>query len=133
MHLGVQGPLPPKGTEKPSRVLLETSPELDAPDFYAYAKGGPVATIENAARFNPPSDSWSLVLGMRPRSRGTIHLTGPDAADPVSINANYLGDPRDLKTLIAGLRTAREIGNSAALRTFTGREIAPGPLNATDL
>ena len=27
----------------------------------------------------------------------------------------------------------REIGNSKALRPFTGREIAPGPLNMTDL
>jgi len=35
--------------------------------------------------------------------------------------------------LIAGLGAAREIGNSEALRRFTGREIAPGPLNAADL
>ena len=28
---------------------------------------------------------------------------------------------------------AREIGNSAALRPFTGREVAPGPLNGAEL
>ena len=46
---------------------------------------------------------------------------------------NYLADPQDLKDLIAGVSTAREIGSSAALRPFTGREIAPGSLNAEDL
>jgi choline dehydrogenase len=70
---------------------------------------------------------------MRPKSRGAIHLTGADPADPVRIDANYLRDPEDLRDLMAGLRTAREIGNSAALRPFTGREIAPGSLNAVEL
>jgi choline dehydrogenase len=51
----------------------------------------------------------------------------------VRIDANYLGDPQDLKDLIAGLNMAREIGNSTALRPFTEREIAPGSLNAAEL
>jgi choline dehydrogenase len=76
---------------------------------------------------------WSLVIGMRPKSRGSIHLTGSDPADPVRIDANYLGDPQNLKDLIAGLSMAREIGNSTALRAFTGREIAPGSLDAAEL
>ena len=70
---------------------------------------------------------------MRPKSRGCIHLTGSDPADPVKIDANYLGDPHDLKELVAGLSMAREIGNSGALRPFTGREIAPGSLNPEEL
>lgn len=111
----------------------KTQAELDAPNFYAYSHQGPDVTPENAARFNPPAGSWSLAVGMRPKSRGAIHLTGSSPADPVVIDANYLGDPQDLKDLAAGLTTAREIGNSAALRPFTGREIAPGSLNAKDL
>jgi len=70
---------------------------------------------------------------MRPKSRGTVRLTGPDPADPVTIDANYLGDSQDLKDWIAGLHTAREIGNSEALRPFIVREIAPGPLNGPNL
>src|SRR5215813_1821720 len=111
----------------------KTDGVLDAPNFYAYSHGGPLATMENTIRFNPPPDSWSLVVGMRPKSRGTVRLTGRDPAAPVAIETNYLGDPQDLKNLIAGLDTVREIGNSRPLRPFTGREIAPGPLNATDL
>jgi choline dehydrogenase len=70
---------------------------------------------------------------MRPKSRGAIRLTGPDPYDPVRIDANYLGDPQDLQDLMTGLSTAREIGNSIALRSFTGREITPGSLNEEDL
>jgi choline dehydrogenase len=70
---------------------------------------------------------------MRPNSRGVIQLTGSDPADPVSIDPNYLDDPQDLKDLIAGLSLAREIGNSPALRPFTGREVAPGRINPPEL
>jgi choline dehydrogenase len=70
---------------------------------------------------------------MRPKSRGIIHLTGSDPADPVSIDANYLGDPQDLKDLTVGLSMAREIGNSSALRPFTGREVAPGSVSVAEL
>lgn len=111
----------------------KTKAELDAPNFYAHARQGPDVTPENAVRFKPPAASWSLVVVMRPKSRGVIHLMGSDPADPVRIDANYLSDAEDLKDLAAGLRTALEIGNSAPLRPFTGREIAPGALDAADL
>src|SRR5262245_57686835 len=70
---------------------------------------------------------------MRLKSRGAIHLTGPEPTDPVAIDANYLGDRDDLKDLVAGVQMAREIGNSAALRPFTGRGVAPGPLTGPGL
>jgi choline dehydrogenase len=124
---------PPNVPRSQTACFWKTSARLDAPNFYAYASGRPFATPENAARFTPPAASWSLVVGMRPKSRGAIHLTGPDPTDPVSIDANYLGDPQDLRDLATGLRTAREIGNSAPLRPFAGREIAPGPLHGLEL
>jgi choline dehydrogenase len=111
----------------------KTNPALDAPNFYTYARRGPDVTPENAARFNLPEESWSLVLGMRPNSRGAIHLTGPGADDPVRIDANYLDDPQDLKDLVEGLNIARGIGNSAALRPFTVREITPASRDANEL
>jgi len=111
----------------------KTNPELDAPNFYCYSHQGPNATPENAARFKPPDASWSLFVGMRPTSRGTIHLAGKNPDDPVRIEANYLGDSQDLKDLAIGLSTARAIGNSTPLRPFTGREVAPGSINGAGL
>ena len=45
----------------------------------------------------------------------------------------YLDDPQDLKDLVSGVKFVREIGNSAALRPFARREIAPGSLNGAEL
>ena len=123
----------PKIPRSQTSCFWKTRTELEAPNFYVYSHGGPDFTPENAARFKPPASCWSLSGGMRPNSRGIIHLTGSDPADPVSIHANYLGEPQDLKDLIAGLRMAREIGNSTVLRPFTGREVAPGPMSLAEL
>ena len=123
----------PRVPRSQTACFWKTAGGLHAPNFYAYARRGPEVTAENAVRFNPPAASWSLIIGMRPKSRGAIHLTGPNPTDPVRIDANYLDDPQDLTDLAAGVSVAREIGNSAALRPFTGREIAPGRLNVEEL
>ena len=70
---------------------------------------------------------------MRPASRGAIHLTGPNASDPLDIQANYLGDARDLEQWTTGVAQARAIGNAAALRSYAKREVAPGKLDRGEL
>jgi choline dehydrogenase len=70
---------------------------------------------------------------MRPASRGSIYLTGANASDPVRINAAYLENPEDLKSLAAGLKTARAIGNAPSLAEFCGQESLPGTLSGSDL
>jgi len=111
----------------------KTAPELDAPNFYLYAAGRPNITPENQTRFRPPASGWSLLVGMRPTSRGAIHLTGPNASDPLDIQANYLGDVRDLEQWAIGVAQARAIGNAAALRSYAKREVAPGKLDRGEL
>src|SRR5262249_9717881 len=101
---------PPCAPRSQTACFWKTGAALDAPNFFTYAKQGPLVTPENAARFVVPAASWSLAVGMRPRSRGAIHLTGSAPVDPVRIAANFLGDPGDLQDLIDGLHIAREIG-----------------------
>ena len=124
---------PPRVPRSQTACFWKSNAALDAPNFYSYARRGPDVTPENAALVTPSVDTWSMVIGMRLSSRGSIHLTGPDADNPVRIDANYLGDSRDMKDLIAGLEVAREIGNSAALRPFTVREVTPSARNAEEL
>ena len=118
----------PQVPRSQTACFWRTEAGLQAPNFYVYSHGGPDFTPENAARFKPTSACWSLSAGMRPNSRGVIHLTGACPDDPVTIDPNYLDDPQDLKNLIAGVSLAREIGNSSPLRPFTGREVAPGAI-----
>ena len=64
---------------------------------------------------------------MLPRSRGSVRLARAVPGTPPLIDPNYFADPRDLETLAAGLRAAREIGGAAALDEWRGEEVLPGP------
>ena len=58
---------------------------------------------------------------------------GASPLDPVRIDANFLSHPDDLKAAVALVELCREIGNSAALRPFTKREVMPGNLKGVAL
>ncbi len=117
-------PLPtaPRGQ---AACFWKTDRALAAPNLFIFGSGVAFTTPENRTQFNLPASAWSLLVGMSPASRGSIHLTGPDASDPLEIQPNYLAEPSDLKDLMLGIEQAREIGNAAALRPYTKREITP--------
>jgi choline dehydrogenase len=104
--------------------------DFDAPNFYTYAKAGPFATPENAARYGVRQDSWSLIVGMRPLSRGRVSLTGANHDDPMRIDTGFLSNPQDMADLKLGIRTALAIGNSTMLGGFSGRELVPSASDA---
>jgi len=51
--------------------------------------------------------------------------------DRPRIYAGYLTDPRDLETLLEGVRVSREIVHAAPFAPFRGREVFPGEDAAT--
>ncbi len=117
-----------------STFFWKSDPGLDTPDLQTCQAAVPIPSAETAARFNPPSNSWTMAAGVvRTKSRGLIRLTGPNPLDPVEIEANTLSHPDDLKAAIACVEICREIGNSAALRSFVKREVMPGNLKGPAL
>ncbi|MFN7173324.1 MAG: GMC family oxidoreductase [Thermaurantiacus tibetensis] len=64
---------------------------------------------------------------LRPESRGTIHVTSPDPFAAPAIRPNYLADPLDCQTIVAGMKFARVIASQPALAPYMEREILPGP------
>ncbi len=56
-----------------------------------------------------------------------VGLSGPSVFYPPRIDPNYLDDDRDVCTLVAGLRIAREIGTAPTLDAWLGEELLPGP------
>jgi choline dehydrogenase-like flavoprotein len=95
---------------------------------------GPFASAEILTRYDVPPGSWTLFAGIvRPKSRGRIRLTGPNPMDAVQIETNMMFHPDDLKAAIACVQLCREIGNSAALRPLTNREVTPGNLKGAKL
>jgi choline dehydrogenase len=121
------------GPRGQAACFWKTDTALDAPNFFAYSRPGPALTPENAKRVTLPAASWSLFVGMRPLSRGSVRLTGPPPTDPVKVDANYLADPEDLRNLKLGLQRLRDIGNSTPLKPFSGHELVPGSLSIADL
>ena len=139
-HFGIgcvweyQQPLAPRNNGGEATFFWKSDPKLDTPDLQTCQGELPFCSPETTAQFNPPAASWTLFGGVvRPKSRGQILLTGPNPDDPVQIEANTLSHPDELKAAVACVGFCREIGNSAALRPFTKREVMPGNLRGAGL
>ena len=76
---------------------------------------------------NVPDTYLIGVCALQPHSRGTVTLGGRDPDLAPIVDPNYLGDDRDMATMVRGFGIAREIGNARALEAWRAEEIAPGP------
>ncbi len=81
---------------------------------------------------HPFSGFTATACPLRPHSRGHVHITSPNPADPPEIFANYLADPRDQADIVAGVGVIRDILSQPAMRPFIAEELYPGPSVASD-
>jgi choline dehydrogenase-like flavoprotein len=108
-----------------THLWWRSRPELPAPDTQPIHFSVPL--------YEPwmegPPNAFTMLAGMvRPASRGTIRLGGPDPSDPLLIDPQILSERADLDSLLASLRQVREIGAAPALAEEWGaRELYPGP------
>ena len=70
----------------------------------------------------------------RPASRGRIRLASADPGVKPSVDPSYFTDPddHDERILVEGIRLARRLAESSALRPWVVRESSPGPSVQTD-
>jgi choline dehydrogenase len=122
----------PRAPRSSAVAFWKSQAELDAPNFYVYGRSGAFMSMENAARFEIPPNTWSLALGMRPASRGRVRLEGSNPDAMPKIAAPYLTESRDLADMMHGIEQAREIGNSPAFSSFTKRELLPAGFQGVD-
>jgi choline dehydrogenase len=126
--------LTPHNTGVELTYFGQSEPGLDHPDIQVCLAEFTKTSAENAAKYSPPANSWTLFGGLeRPKSRGRIRLTGAKPSDPIQIDAGFLSDPDDMKSAIACVEMCRALGNSAAMKPFTKREIMPGKLSGGEL
>src|SRR5215469_6632674 len=112
-------------------IFWKSEAGLGSPDFQILQV---VLSAGDAAKIGLPAGGWVLIGNVvQPQSRGRLHLTGSDPADPVQIEANYLFDPEDRKAVFACLELCRETGNSSALRSYVSREVIPDNLERPEL
>ena len=72
------------------------------------------------------------VCQLRPDSRGFVRVQSRDPLAAPIMQANYLSTEHDRKTLIAGLRLARQLAATRALSPFVAGEYRPGADAASD-
>ena len=105
-------------------------PQADDPDIQFHF--GP-AYFRNHGDTTEPGDHFSVgpVL-VDPHSRGRITLASADPQAAPVIDPAYLSDERDMQSLIAGVRQAREVASASPLSGLRGAEVLPGEGVRTD-
>ena len=111
-------------------ALVRSDPALDAPDLELIWLPVPVL----GEGLTPPSAHGLTlaVLDLQPNSRGHIRLASADPSEPPIIDPGYLTAEPDLRRLVAGLRIAEPLCDTAALRPYIGAPMAPWPGKVDD-
>ncbi len=72
------------------------------------------------------------VCNLRPLSRGSSHISGPDPLAAPKIKPNYLSDEADRRVAVDSIRHARRLMATDAMRPFTPDERMPGSSVTSD-
>jgi choline dehydrogenase len=110
-------------------AFVRSDPALAAPDLELVWL--PVPLLED---LTPPT-RHGLTLGvelLQPDSRGSITLASANPVEPPVIDPGYLTAESDLRGLVAGLRIAERVSDTAALRRYVGAPMAPWPGKVDD-
>jgi choline dehydrogenase len=114
-------------------LYWRSDPDLHLPDMFHCQLEFPVPSAETSVR-GVPEHGWTMFAGLaHPKSRGWMHLTGPDPDDPMRIEANMLSHPDDMKAALANIELCRDLGNSAAFKGLVKGESLPGPMGKADM
>lgn len=65
-------------------------------------------------------------FAMKPHSRGSVRLNGPDPETPLRIDHGFLRDERDVETVVEAFEHLRELAEGDDVRPYRGAELRPG-------
>jgi choline dehydrogenase-like flavoprotein len=63
---------------------------------------------------------------MKPHSRGSVRLNGPDPETPLAIDHGFLRDERDVEVLVTGFEQLRELASAEPVAQYAAAESRPG-------
>jgi choline dehydrogenase len=125
----------PKNSAANAAGFWKSDPSLASPDINIVQIEIPYASEVIGKEYAPPATSWALCAGLvAPKSRGSVKLKSANPADRPVLDAAFLSHPDDVKALEKGIQLCRDLGNSAAMKPYVKREVAPGKaLTGTEL
>ena len=104
--------------------FLKTEAHLETPDIQfhiqPFSADMPSKVTHNFSAFT------ASVLQLRPESTGHLSLKSPNHLDAPEIHPNYLSTDTDCRTIVKGVRIAREIAARQPLRASVTEEHSPG-------
>ncbi len=86
------------------------------------------AQLDDHGRHRLPGHGYTVhVCGLQPQSRGRLSLASADPSVAPRLQPNYLDQPADTATLLAGIRLVRQILATGPFDRYRGAELFPGP------
>jgi choline dehydrogenase-like flavoprotein len=111
-------------------AFFRSRPELERPDIQLHFVTGLVDDHSRKLHFHYGVSCHVCVL--RPKSRGSVRLASRDPRAAPLIDPNFLGEEDDLRDLVAGVKTAREIMDGEPLRPYRNGEMYTGGARSED-
>jgi choline dehydrogenase-like flavoprotein len=106
-------------------IFAKSSDRFDRPNVQFHVQ--PLSLGKFGEDMHPFPAITVSVCNLRPTSRGTVQLAGPDSRQAPRIAPSYLSTDEDRRVAIESLRLARRLMSQNALARFQPREYLPGP------
>lgn len=104
--------------------MVRTNDQVEYPNIQYHF--GPAGIVEDGNKI-ALEQAFSLHVNLsRPASKGEITLAGNDPRTKPKISCNYFSEMGDEKSVVEGIRAARELVAQRAFDPYRGREINPG-------
>lgn len=111
-------------------IFTRSGPDKETADLEYHVQ--PVSLDKFGDRVHPFPAMTASVCNLRPDSRGSVHLTGPDPATQPAIAPNYLSTESDREVAVRAIRLTRRIAAQPAFARFRPEEFRPGAAVQSD-
>jgi len=111
-------------------ALCRTALSPDRPDIHIHFFLFGTERVKPALL--PFSAVMATVCQLRPESRGSVELGGPDLVKDAKIRFNFMATELDRQTVAAGMAKVRELMHRPALQGYIGDELDAYPDVSTD-
>ncbi|MET7850668.1 GMC oxidoreductase [Streptomyces avermitilis] len=125
------GPIPENSAmDSDAGLFVRRDPEHAGPDLMFHFYQIPFTDNPERLGYERPEHGVSMTPNIpKPKSRGRVYLTSADPSVKPALDFRYFTDEDDYdgRTLVDGIKIAREIAKTEPLARWLKREVCPGP------
>ncbi len=111
-------------------IFTRSGPDKATPDLEFHVQ--PVSLDKFGDPVHPFPAMTASVCNLRPESRGSVHVTGPDFRAHPAIQPNYLATEGDREVAMRAIRLTRNIASQPAFSRYGAEEYLPGSALQSD-